>query len=127
MAREPRHGDRGAALLVVVLQLLVADQAQPRTDFFQSAHGAPQALGDVGLRAQPAHQVERVVELVAAGGAEFGGGVGDSEEEDGEARDEEIVEDGLLAAVDVRCAVDICEDADGVFCYFDDGVGKVEV
>ena len=126
MAGQTGHSDRRARVLVC-LQLFRGHEAQTRADFLEGTHGAPQAFGHMAFAAEAAHEVERHVEFVAALGGEFGGGVSDGEKQHGEGADEEVVEHCLLGAVDVRGAVDVCEDADRVLCDFDDGVGEVEV
>jgi len=55
------------------------------------------------------------------------GRVAAGEEDDGEGRDEEVVEADLLGAVDVGGLVEVREGADGVFGELDDSVGVVGV
>ena len=114
-----RHGRRVMRIRVVPRERLRRHEPQLRPDVLEALDGAPQPLAGVGFGAETLDEVEGHVELVADLAVEFGRGVGDGEEDDGEGGDEEVVEADLLRAVNVARFVEAGEHAYGVFGHLD--------
>ena len=130
MAGQACHGHSSRRVRVAVVFLFAVTtncQSKAWPDLFKRLNGPPQPLGHVRIGREAAHEFKRHVEFVARLLTKLGRRVGNGQEENGQRGDEKVVEQGLLAAIYVRCLVDVGEYANSILCDPDHHVCEFEI